>query len=446
MDKSARRSFIKQNLTLAWPLALNAILMQSMLMIDTFLVSPLGEISLAALGVATTIVAFILGIQMALANGTQLIIGRAVGSQSQQALSLAFWSGLVINLFFGVLFWLILTVFERPLIQSLIDDPKLYLEISEYLNVAKYLLVVNSITQVMIAFFNGLARTKIPFKGYLLEMPINALMSYVLIHHFNLGVTGAALGSLVAILIRLAYLTWALKGFSQISLKLEVTKAQFLQDTRAHLFEIFPVAANVAMLSTGATVYQLLFSQLSLYAYVAITLIMPWMRFGTQFITSWSHASAIAISQSLGSKSTKDLGKQVDICIDLAVIMSIISAVFFFILSLVIDKIYPDLDPQTYTALALIAPLYILLPLSRCYNTIHGHMLRALGKTTAVFNINFIGQWLISIPLCALMILYFDVGVFWAFFFIPFEETIRTLPLRMLARKSVKEFNAKHLL
>ena len=48
--------------------------MQSMLMIDTLLVSPLGEIPLAAMGIATTIIAFVLGIQMALANGTQLFL------------------------------------------------------------------------------------------------------------------------------------------------------------------------------------------------------------------------------------------------------------------------------------------------------------------------------------------------------------------------------------
>jgi len=66
--------------------------MQSMLMIDTLLVSPLGEIPLAAMGIATTIIASILGIQMALANGTQLVLSRAVGAGNQISLSKGFWS------------------------------------------------------------------------------------------------------------------------------------------------------------------------------------------------------------------------------------------------------------------------------------------------------------------------------------------------------------------
>ena len=71
----------------------------------------------------------------------------------------------------------------------------------------------------------------------------------------------------------------------------------------------------------------------------------------------------------------------------------------------------------------------------------NGHVLRALGKTTAVFKINFTGQWLVSLPLCALIILGFDGSIFWAFAIQPFEELIKALPFRYLARKTISEFD-----
>lgn len=114
---------------------------------------------------------------------------------------------------------------------------------------------------------------------------------------------------------------------------------------------------------------------------------------------------------------------------------------FFVALSFFIGDIYPDLDSATYDALTVIAPLYIFLPLVRGYNTVHGHVLRALGKTTAVFKINFTGQWIISIPLCALIIFGFDGSIFWAFAIQPFEEIVKALPFRHLARKSLNEFD-----
>nr|WP_272870120.1 MATE family efflux transporter [Aliivibrio fischeri] len=426
-------------------MAFNALLMQSMLMIDTLLVSPLGEIPLAAMGIATTIIAFILGIQMALANGTQLVLSRAVGSGIKSSLTKAFWAGFAINTAVALFFLALLSIFEQSLIQALTEDKSLHLQISSYLDFSKYLVIFTALTQIIIALFNGLGRTSIPFKGYLIELPINAILSYVLIHGVasfgGIGVEGAALGSLIAITIRLIYLMLCVHYDVNVTIKLQTTKTLFLTNIKNHFIEIFPVAANVVMLSIGATIYQLLYSQLNINAYVAITLIMPWIRAGTQFITAWAHSSAITISQAIGSKKMNDLTKNVNVSIDVAVGISFVCALFFFGLSFIISDVYSDLDPSTYHALSVIAPLYIFLPIVRGYNTVHGHVLRALGKTTDVFKINFTGQWIISIPLCALIIFGFGGSIFWAFAIQPFEEVVKALPFRHLARKSLKEFD-----
>ncbi|MGF1722968.1 MATE family efflux transporter [Vibrio kyushuensis] len=426
--------------------------MQSMLMIDTLLVSPLGEIALAAMGIATVIIAFILGIQMALANGTQLVLSRAVGSGIKRSLSKAFWAGSSINFGVALLFLALLTIFHQNLIYTLTNNEELYHQIADYLEISKYLVLYTAVTQVIIALFNSLGRSKVPFKGYLIELPINAILSYVLIHGFSLGtginyegmgVQGAALGSIIAITIRLIFLVACVHFDGAISLRFEATRQELGRNIKNHVIEIFPVAANMTILSIGATVYQLLYSQLNINAYVAITLVAPWVRAGTQFMSAWAHSSAISISQAIGSRKMDDLVKNVNTSIDVAVIMSFVCALFFAGFSLVIQDIYPDLDQSTYIALATIAPLYILLPIIRGYNTVHGHVLRALGKTTSVFKINFTGQWIISIPLCALIIFVFDGSVFWAFAIQPFEELIKALPFRHLARKSLNEFDDK---
>lgn len=437
--------YIRKNLSLAWPLALNALLMQSMLMIDTLLISPLGEVSLAAMGIATTIVAFVLGIQMALANGTQLVLSRSVGSGSSLALNRSFCSGLFINVIIAIFFCLMISAFNQELISALTDDVELHQEINAYLSISKYLVLFNAVTQVVIAFFNARGRTRVPFKGYLIELPINIVCSYLLIYGVNdfsgLGLQGAAIGSVVAIVVRMAYLLSCIKFDDSAKVSLPAPSPAVIENMLYHFKEIFPVAANVTMLQIGATIYQLLYSQLTIHSYVAITLIMPWIRAGTQFITAWAHSSAITISQAIGSKKLQDLNKNVDVSIDIAVVISCLSAVFFLVLSLFLSSIYPELDDATYQALTVIAPLYILLPVVRGYNTVHGHILRALGKTTDVFKINFTGQWLIAIPLCALVILVFDGSIFWAFAIQPLEEIVKAWPFRRLARKSLAEFD-----
>lgn len=439
------QNYVKKNLSLAWPLALNALLMQSMLMIDTLLVSPLGEISLAAMGIATTIVSFVLGIQMALANGSQLVLSRAVGSGNFVSVNKSFWAGIGINFIVALLCWLLVTIFEDWLIHSLSGSASLVLETQLYLNILKYIILFNAISQVMIALFNAFGKTKVPFKGYLVELPINISISYLLIHGTgplpSLGLQGAAIGSLIAIAIRVFFLYVFLKRASNITHFRHSFDSSIRNNVISHFKETFPVAANVTVLQAGATIYMLLFSQLPLNAYVAITIIMPWVRAGMQFVGAWANSSAITISNAIGSKSIKDLRNNVNTSIDMAVAISVFSSLFFLGLSFIVADVYPDLDQSTYTALASIAPLYIILPIVRGYNTVHGNVLRALGKTTEVFKINFAGQWIISIPICALIILGFDGSIFWAFAIFPFEEMIKALPFRQLARRSLTEFD-----
>jgi putative MATE family efflux protein len=402
-----------------------------MLMIDTLLVAPLGELPVAAMGIATTIVAFVLGIEIAIGNGIQLLVGRAFGSNNQSDLAVAYWSGLLINISTSFVFLFILTFFGTELLGFITDDAELARLAETYISITKYIVVLTAYTQVCTAFCNGRGNTKVPLKGFMLELPVNAFLSYFLINGFagyeGLGVEGAAWGSLVAVFLRSVFLYFALKTDNKVDLTYPRHR-HFWSEIWPQYAEIYPIAANFFVLSIGATVYQLLFAQLELFSFVAITLIFPWVRAGTQFPNAWAQASAISISQALGQKEIQNLKAFISSCTQVGMIISIIVAVLFFILSQCIQFIYPDIDPDTHLALMIIAPLYIVLPIIRAYNTVAGNILRALGNSNLVLKIHFVTQWAISLPVCAVLVLYFEVSIFWAFAMIPIEELLKTIP------------------
>jgi Na+-driven multidrug efflux pump len=443
---------VRKNIAIAWPIALNGLLMQSMLIIDTLLVSPLGELPLAGMGIATTIVAFILGIQIALSNGTQLVIGRAFGAGSDESLAMSLFGGLVINLLVAVVFLCCIKFFSTSLISLLTNDLTLIAHIETYLEVSQYIILITGLTQVFTAFFNGKGSSNIPLKGYFIELPFNAIISYLLIFGFNLsgktlspsldfinvsfsgmGLAGAALGSLLAVFLRLGYLLWQIHK-SKIFNSFNSTFNVVVNECKKHFNEIYPVAANFTVLSIGNTVYLLLFSQLNLYSYVAVTLIFPWIRIGTQFITSWAQASAILISQAIGKRQQHEIKKIISSSISVGLFVAVCIGIAFYILSLSIEIIYPEVESQTYIALASIAPLYILLPFVRSYNTIAGNTLRALGESIKVLKIHFVTQWVIVLPVCALMIFYFELPLYWAFSMLVFEEMIKAVPFYKLLK------------
>lgn len=423
-------------------MALNALLMQSMLIIDTLLVSPLGEVPLAALGIATTIIAFFLGLQFAIGNGTQLIVGRIAGAGDPPGLQRALSDGALISLTAALLFVLAIAVFGNNLIAVLTADEQLREQASAYLAISKYLLLASAISQTFTVFLNGQGDTKTTFKVYLLEVPFNTLMSYLLIFGVQsisfegMGVAGAAFGSLAAVLFRFSLL------FRQI-LKLSVmdgfhiTEQFAAREVSAHFHEILPIATNFVVLSLGMTIYQLLFSQLDIYSYVAVTLIFPWLRIATQIIVAWAQANSISITQAIGQGNHTHLKPIVQGCIRLGFVMACIVSLALFGFSHLVSVIYPNVEQRTLVAMASIVPLYVLLPLVRTYNTIAGNSLRAMGKSVQVLQVHFFVQWLVVLPLCALFVLYLELPLFWAFALLPAEEMIKAIPFYRMLSQSI---------
>ncbi|TYK66973.1 MATE family efflux transporter [Colwellia echini] len=433
-----RSIYLRKNLSLAWPLAFNALLMQSMLIIDLLLISPLGEVSLAAMGIATTIIAFFLGLQIALANGTQLIVGRIFGAKDKARLQKAFGSGLFISVSAALIFILLLVLWSDNLTGLLTQDPFIAEQIHNYLSVAQYILLFNAITQTITVYLNGQGNTKTSLQVYLIEVPFNALMSYLLIFgvdnvSMGLGVVGAAYGSLAAVLLRLILLfSYVLKQ----KVLPEVKRKTYLDVTaiKAHFTEIMPIAANFLVLSVGNTVYQLLFSQLNIYSYVAITLVFPWLRIATQLIVAWAQASAISITQAIGQGNINHIKPIIDSCLKLGAVLACLVALCLYGFSLSVELIYPKVEQQTLIALASITPLYVLLPLIRTYNTISGNCLRAMGKSMQVLNIHFVTQWVIVLPLASYFILVAELPLFWAFALLPLEELLKSVPFHYMLK------------
>lgn len=445
-EKLAPR-YLRKNLSLAWPLALNALLMQSMLIIDILLISPLGEVPLAALGIATTIVAFFLGLQFAIGNGTQLIVGRIAGAADQKGLQRALSDGLLISLIATLLFFLAIAVLGDILIALLTSDQQLQEQASVYLAISKYLLFANAISQTFTVFLNGQGDTKTPFKVYLLEVPFNALLSYLLIFGVQslsfdgLGVAGAAFGSLAAVLLRSFFLlSHVLKLPTMIGFR--ITEQFATRDVNAHFFEILPIATNFVVLSLSVTIYQLLFSQLDIYSYVAVTLILPWLRIATRIIVAWAQANSISITQAIGQGNHTHLKPIVESCMWLGLSMACVVSLALFGFSQLVSVIYPKVEQQTLVAMASIAPLYILLPMVRTYNTIAGNSLRAMGKSVQVLKVHIYTQWFLVLPLCALFVLYLELPLFWAFALLPAEEMIKAIPFNRMLRQSISRESA----
>lgn len=434
---------MKEITTLAWPMALNAILLQSMTIIDLLFVASLGDVSVAAYGVGGAIVAFVIGVQFAIANGTQLVLSRAVGAGNVNKVGLEMASGWVANIGFSLSALVVLLLTTSELVDLITHNTQVAEQATSYVQISLFLLFFSSISQVIVVYFNASKKSRVPLYGFLLEIPINVVCSAILVYGLfgapELGLKGAAWGSVIAVSIRLLYLAICFnreKANGHVAGFYCVNPAS----VKAHLDEVIPIVANFVVLLTGQMLFQTLFAQLPVPEYAAITLILPWIKIGSLFVNSWAQSSTIIVSQYIGKSEYQNIPNFVMQSKLVATLMSLVMVVGFFIFSCYMPVFYPSLLDDTLLALAVIAPIYSSIPVFRTNNMFCGNMIRAMGESYLIVRINIITVWVVSLPLCAFLI-YLNAPLYLVFGVILFDEIIKSYPFYKTLRNKINTYS-----
>ena len=434
---------MKKNFNLAWPIGMNAVLLQLILVIDTVLITPLGEESLAAMGIAASIAGIILGLLFAFSNGTQLVIAQAFGAKNTALVSRGFRSGRFINIAIVVIGILLIFTGAKHLVGLIADTDEVATMAYEYLKVFSLVAIGVAFSQNITVFFNATGNSRIPFYANIIEIPVNVIVSLVLIYGYlglpEMGLTGAAIGSAVAISCRTIFL---LSFYAKQQTKNGITtenppeKLTFA-DIKYHLKYATPIAGTFISAVIVGSICMLIYAKLGVNQFAALTLIAPWVKVFANLATAWAQASSIIVGQLLGNKSwgliDGFISKSWRISFYIGVIISLSYVSVFYLFKL----IYPELQQETIDTLWQFVPILFLIGFIRTSNTFCGNVLRAGGDAKHIFKIHAYTQWFVILPLSALFVLYWELSAVWVFGLTLLEETIKSIPfhIRMLGGK-----------
>ena len=427
----------QQIFTLAWPIAMNAVLLQLILVIDTVLVTPLGEAALAAMGLAASIGGIILGLLFAFSNGTQLIIAQAFGAKSALAVSLGFRSGRFVNGIIACLGILFIFTLAQPLIHSIAETESMANMACDYLKVFSAVVIGVAISQNITVFFNATGNSRLPFYANIVELPVNVVVSLVLIHGLlgfpELGLTGAALGSVVAVMCRTIFLLvfHSKQQTKQIIAAPFESKNLSGADVKNHLKYATPIAGTFVSAVLASSVCMLIYAKLGINQFAALTLITPWIKVAGHLSTAWAQATSIIVGQLLGNKSWGLLDSFISKAWRASFLISIVISLAYLSMFYLFEAIYPELQTETLSTLWQFMPILVLIPFIRTSNTLCGNVMRAGGDAKHVFWIHALTQWFVIVPLSALFVLYWELSAVWVFALILVEELIKGIPFHL---------------
>ena len=416
---------------LAWPMTLKAIMLHGTVVIDAYLVSSLGEISLAAMGLAAAIAGVVLGAILAFSTAMQIRTAQAFGNGDPVFIKSALAAGMTLSLTIGVVGLLGVSVLGHPLIVAMAPTAEVAHFAQDYLTIFSLVILGESIGQCLSSYFNGCGKTKVPLYSFCLSVPVNIVTSIVLIHGYlglpAYGVKGAAMGSVIAVVVQVGFLVYRLSGHAaHLRYVKGWRQSSFYQTLRRHIAFSLPIAATFFSATLATHVCTLIYAKLTLNEFAAMTLIAPWIMVAGTIGMQWAQATGIIVAQMLGrGVSESVLDDFLSSAWRGAFIAAGIVAVVYLAVCLSANSLYDGLSGETRSVLLGFLPILLLLPFPKGSNAICGNTLRASGDTIYVMHIFVWSQWLFRVPATALAVLYFDVGAVWVLSLILWEEFIK---------------------
>lgn len=423
-----------QVFALAWPMTLKAIFLHGSIVIDGWLVSSLGEASLAAMGLAAAIGGIALGVIFAFAHAMQIRAAQAYGTRDPVFLKSVLASGLTTSLMIGILGVVMVFAVGLPVLSSLAPTTEIATEARSYLTIFTLVVLFEAVGQCLSSYFNGCGRTRLPLYGYCLSVPINIGASIILIHgHFGLpafGVAGAAMGSAIGVFVQVLFFGAHLMRLDgQLARVVGWRQDRFTATFIRHLVFALPIAATFVSATVATHVCTLIYAAMAVNDLAALTLIAPWNMVAGQISMQWTQATGIIVAQLLGERAPEQsLSRFLSRAWRGAFVTAGIVSAVFVGLALSVDLLYPALSADTRTTLIGFLPILVLATVPRATNAVCGNTLRASGDTIYVMQIFLWSQWLFRVPATALAVLVFGFSPFWVLSIMLAEEALKFWP------------------
>jgi len=203
------------NLKLATPVMLGMLGHTFVSLVDNVMVGQLGTAELAAVSLGNSFIFIAMSLGIGFSTAITPLIAEADSENSFEKGKASFKHGLFLCTVLSVLLFLLILL-AKPLMY-LMKQPEEVVELAiPYLDLVAFSLIPLIIFQAFKQFSDGLSMTKYPMYATILANVINVVLNYLLIFGKfgfpQMGIVGAAIGTLISRVVMLFFLWWILKG------------------------------------------------------------------------------------------------------------------------------------------------------------------------------------------------------------------------------------------
>ena len=387
--------------------------------IDNIMVGQLGTAELAAVSLGNSFMFIAMSLGIGFSTAITPLIAEADGEGNFEAGKATFKHGLFLCTFLSIaLFGVILLA--KPLMY-IMNQPEEVVELAmPYLNLVAVSLIPLIIFQAFKQFSDGLSMTKYPMYATIIANVVNVILNYLLIFGKfgfpEMGIVGAAIGTLVSRVIMLCYL-WYLLSKNYKS-KDYVLNIKFFTLTKKMILKIsslgFPSALQmffeVAIFTAAIWLSGILGKNPQAANQIALNLSSMTFMVAMGF----SVAAMVRVGNQKGLKRFRELRRIAYSIFMVTVLFASIFAIAFFAFNEFLPKLYLDFDDASnfkdnYQVVSIASKLLLIAAIFQISDGVQVVVLGALRGMQDVkipTIITFVAYWVIGFPISYYLSLY----------------------------------------
>ena len=403
MELTREKSFYNNFFSLFWVIVLQNVIVLGVNLADNIMVGAYNETSLSGVAAVNQIQFIFQQVVMGLSDALVVNGSQYWGQKRTSPIKSLACGALIIGLGVGTVLFCAATFAPQHVVGIFTPDKAIISEGVKYISVIRYTYIIFAATNLLLALLRSVETVKVSFYISIVTFVINCSINYVLIEgRFGapeMGVRGAAIGTLVARIIELCIvITYLAIGDKKLKVKIsDITHADktYVGDYLKGCGYFVTVAAMFGVSTALQTVILGHMNESAIAANSVATTLFQVLKVASIGAAS---ATSIIIGKTIGRGETKKLRGYVNTLQIIFIIIGLIISALLFVLRYPILSCY-DLSPETLK----MAEQFILVLCVTCIGTAYEMpvivgIIRGGGDSKFVFINDLVSIWGIVLP------------------------------------------------
>ncbi len=424
------REFFSKVFLLALPIIFQELINSAINIADTLMIGSLGEQSITAVALGNQIFFVFILIVFGINSGASVFMGQFWGIGDKKSIHKTMGIALISSLIVAFGFLVAAQTMPKMLLILYTRDKDILELGSQYLQIVSITYPLYAISFTINMANRSTERTKFPMITTLITLGANCLLNYIFIFKFNLGVRGAATGTVIARTIEVITQIIIIKAYD---LPILGKAKEYFSASREFVIEFYkralPVICNELMWALGVTLYMVAYGlcKASESPQASVQIANTIKQLFTVVGIGVGSASSVILGNMLGANEIEKSKRYAKKFMKLVMLVAFIMSLCLFILAPTVTSYFNVSDTVRHDTIIILRIVAISMNFSLLNYLFIIGTLRPGGDTLYCLLLDGCSVWLCGVPLAFLTATVFGLPIYLVFLGASMEEVVKLI-------------------